>query len=84
MKLFTAHWEENGKAGRRSFARKADAVGFAKEKVQAADCSSVSIWSYSTTASAAGCLIVAHDRGDWWEDRKYEGTVLKSGAWTTR
>ncbi len=84
MKLYTAQWEENGRAGRRSFTIKRLAIEFGREKVQAVDCSPVSVWSYAGEGPVAHMLAIAHDRGDWWKTRKYEGTVLKSGAWTKR
>jgi len=84
VKVFTAHWEENGKAGRRSFAQKKDAVSFAQEKARSADCGPVAVWVYENDAAAAQLLAAAHDRSDWWRTRKYTGTALKNGSWTTR
>ena len=82
MKLFTATWNEAKKAGQKTFATRTEAVKFAAEKVQSENASPVSIWRYTTGDNAVRVLCCAHDGVEWWSERKYEGTVLKSGKFT--
>lgn len=82
MKLFTATWNEAKKAGQKTFVTRTEAVKFAAEKVQGENASPVSIWRYTTSDNSVRVLCLAHDGAEWWSERKYEGTVLKSGKFT--
>jgi hypothetical protein len=82
MRLFTAVWSEAKKTGQKTFHTRTQAVEFAREKVQSENCGAASIWRYTITGPVLGAIAKAHDGAEWWTERKYEGTVLKSGKFT--
>lgn len=84
MKVYTAVWNENGKAGQKSFVTLTTARDFAEAKVRSEDCSPVAVWEYTMDCSPAEALATAHDRAQWWSAKKYRGCALKNGSWTTR
>ena len=85
MNIWTTQWNENGKAGQRSFAQKKWAIDFAVEKVKAPECGAISLWRLASASSThASLLAQSHDRDAWWDSKTYEGTILKSGQLTRR
>jgi len=86
MNIWTTQWNENGKAGQRSFAQKKLAVDFAVEKVKSPDCGAIGLWRLNADPkhTHASLLAQSHDRDAWWDTKTYEGTILKSGQLTRR
>lgn len=84
MKIFTTYWNESGKAGQRSFPTLAGAKDFAQTKARAEDSSPASVWEFTSDGNAAEALAAAHDKAAWWDRKRYRGTALKNGSWTTR
>jgi hypothetical protein len=86
MNIWATQWNENGKAGQRSFSQRKLAVEFAVEKVKAPDCGPIGLWRLSASAehTTAFILTQSHDRETWWDEKTYEGTILKSGQLTRR